>query len=204
MNQTSSHKRILRMVQIALLSALVLVIHFFFAQARIGIIEMNFCLIPIVIAGAYIDPLAGFIVGAFSGIATFYQVLTIGGSLYTLLVNTNVVVTALLCFLKVSLAGLLCGFVFRLLRKFKLNPFLSSLIASAVCPIVNTAIFCLGMFTVFAPALIASPDFVGDNIFNIVIFVLVGPNFFVELLSTVIITPILGQALISAKVFKNV
>jgi len=204
MNTQTRRSGTLKLVQIALLAALVLVIQFFFANARIGIIEMNFCLIPIVIAGIFVGPAAGFTVGAISGIATFFQVLTIGGSFYTLLVNTNVVATAIICFLKASLAGWLSGVTYNAFRRISGSSFFSSVVASAVCPIVNTGIFCLGMLVFFSSALVASPEVGGGkDIFTIVFLVLAGTNFVVEFFSTVIITPILSKALFATKVFRK-
>lgn len=204
MNKMSSHQRVLRMVQIALLAAIVVVLQFFFASVRLGPIEINFCLIPIVIAGICIGPMAGLIVGAISGAATFFQVLTVGGTFYTLLVNTNVFATAVICLSKTALAGWLSGVTYNTLGKTKLPISLNLIISSAVCPIVNTGIFALGMLTFFSKALVASPELGGGaSIFAIVFLVLIGTNFPIEFFSTTIISPIITKALFTTKAFKK-
>ena len=90
-NRNPNREKTLTMVQIALLSALVVVLQVFFSAIRIGVVTLNFVLVPIVIAGVLIGPMAGLIVGAFAGLTTFIQVFTSGDVFYVFLMTNNAV-----------------------------------------------------------------------------------------------------------------
>ena len=62
------------------------------------------------------------------------------------------------------------------------------------------------MFTVFGDALLADPvisTWAEGGLAAIVFVALIGVNFFVELISTVVISPALSKALFSSKLIKN-
>ena len=107
------------MVQIALLSAIVVVLQLFFSAVKIGVVTLNFVLVPIVIAGVLLGAKAGFIVGAFAGITTFIQVFTSGDPFYMFLMANNPVATACICILKTGLAGLCVGLLAKAFKKFQ-------------------------------------------------------------------------------------
>jgi len=169
----------------------------------VGTINLNFGLVPIVIAGILLGPGVGCAIGAVSGIVTMIQVLTGQSAFYVFLVAVNPVMASLLCIVKTCAAGLVSGLVYKLFdglnkegkRSLRLVGVIS---ASALCPIVNTGVFALGMLTVFGKALTES-EFAqyaaGGGLFAIVFLVLIGVNFFVELASTVVITPPLNEAI---------
>ena len=102
--KSNTHAKILTMVQIALLSAIVVVLQLFFSGVRVGTVNLNFVLVPIVIAGVFISPMAGFFVGILAGITTFVQVFTSGDVFYVFLMAHNPVATAFICILKTGLA----------------------------------------------------------------------------------------------------
>lgn len=214
MNVRSTHERTLKMVQIAFLAAVEIVLTFF--NFNIGGVSMNFGLVPIVIAGTILGPMAGIIIGAVSGFVTMIQVITCYGPsayFYAFLMGTNPVVACLLCLVKTSAAGAVAGLVYKLIQllgskaKYK-NGFrlLGSVAAGAVCPIVNTGIFALGMLTVFSDALMKEPvlsTLANGGLVATVFLGLIGINFIVEFVSTVIITPPLNEALVASKLFKK-
>ncbi len=198
-----SHAKILKMVQLAFLAAIEVVLTLIVIQ--VGTISLNFGLVPIIIAGIFLGPVSGMIIGAVSGIVTMIQVLSGQSAFYVFLLSVNPAIAALLCVVKTALAGLLAGLVYQLLSKVsKLKP-LNVAVAAAVCPIVNTGVFALGMLTIFGNALMADATFsaLADNLVALVFVVLIGVNFFVELVSSVVICPILSTALFSTKMFKD-
>ena len=198
------------MVQIALLSALVVVLQVFFSQIRIGIVTLNFVLVPIVIAGVLIGPMAGLIVGAFAGLTTFIQVFTSGDPFYVFLMTNNAFATALICICKTAAAGLLAGLVYNLITRIGKpsagKNYVGSLAASIVCPVVNTGLFVLGMLLFFGGALTTDATFgaaAAEGLVSFVLVGLVGVNFFVELALNILICPLICTALISSGLFRK-
>ena len=201
---------VLKMVQISLLSALVVVLQIFFSQIKVGVVTLNFVLVPIVIACTLIGPMAGLIVGAFAGLTTFIQVFTSGDVFYVFLMTNNAFATALICILKTAAAGFLAGVIYRLVtgigNSSKGRNYAGAAAASIICPTVNTAIFVLGMLTFFGSAFAADATFgpmVGGNLVSFVIIGLVGVNFFFELALTLIVSPLICQALQNAGLFRK-
>ena len=206
MKQSSTHARTLRLVQIALLTALMLLLQLAFGSLRIGPVTLSFSLVPLVIAAVFIGPGAGAFLGLVSGAVTFIQVLTSGDPFYTFLIATNPFATAVICLVKTTLAGLLAGICYRALCKVSKYRALNIILPAAVCPLVNTGIFCLGMFLVFGSALQSDPTFGAAASAGLVSFILIGlagVNFIYEFLTNVLVCPIVGKALFSAKFFKN-
>ncbi len=210
MNRNPNRAKTLTMVQIALLSALVVVLQLFFSQIRIGVVTLNFVLIPIVIAGALIGPMAGLIVGAFAGLTTFIQVFTSGDVFYVFLMTNNAFATALICIFKTALAGFFAGLLFQLISRIGKasagKNYIAGLTASIVCPVVNTGLFVLGMLVFFGGALTADATFgamAAEGLVSYVLVGLVGVNFFVELALTVILCPLICTALIASGLFRK-
>lgn len=198
------------MVQIALLSALVVVLQVFFSAIRVGVVTLNFVLVPIVIAGVLIGPMAGLIVGAFAGLTTFIQVFTSGDVFYVFLMTNNAFATALICICKTAAAGLLAGLVYNMITRIgnasKAKSYVGSLAASIVCPVVNTGLFVLGMLLFFGGALTTDATFgaaASGNLVSFVLVGLVGVNFFFELALNVIICPLICTALMNSGLFRK-
>lgn len=210
MNRNPNRAKILTMVQIALLSALVVVLQVFFSQIRVGIVTLNFVLVPIVIAGVLIGHMAGLIVGAFAGLTTFIQVFTSGDVFYVFLMTNNAFATALICICKTAAAGLLAGLVYNLITRIGKpsagKNYVGSLAASIVCPVVNTGLFVLGMLLFFGSALTTDATFgaaAAEGLVSFVLVGLVGVNFFVELALNILICPLICTALISSGLFRK-
>lgn len=204
MKSTSIHHKILKLVQIAMLSAIVVVIQLCFSSVRIGPVTLAFSLVPIILAGICVGPTAGLIVGAVSGIVTFFQVITSGDPFYVFLITNNPVATAMICLVKSSLAGWLSGLTYNGLRKVSDAPVASSILSAVICPTVNTGIFCLGMLIFFTSAFQADATFgaASQNIIYFVFIGLAGANYIFELFSAVVLTPIISKSLFAAKLIK--
>ncbi len=207
-NVSERSQRTLRMVQTALLCALAVALSTFQIPIFFGL-SLNFALVPIVIAACIISPLAGCIVGACSGITTAIQTFLLASSieLYRVFIDAAPIFTAALCIVKTAAAGLIAGYLYRLINKVSAKRSLNALIPSAAVPIVNTGIFCLGVLLVFAKPLAESETFgamaSGTAIFHFVFIVLVGANFIVELLLNMILCPLIVKALYSTRLFKK-
>lgn len=206
MNHSSTHAQTLRLVQIALLTALMLLLQLALGSLRIGPVTLSFSLVPLVIAAVFIGPGAGALLGLVSGVVTFVQVLTAADPFYTLLIATNPLLTALICISKTTLAGLLAGLCYRAICKVSKYRALNVILPAVVCPVINTGIFCIGMYFGFGSALQSSEVFGAAASAGLVSFILIGlagVNFLYEVLSNVVVCPIVAKALYSSKFFKD-
>lgn len=199
----TSHEKVLKMVQLSLLAAIEVLLTLLYIPA--GTINLNFGLVPIVIAGVFLGPAAGAIIGGVSGIVTMIQVITGQSYFYVFLMAVNPIPACILCVVKTSLAGVIVGVVYRLMSKVSRSITANSIVSAILCPVVNTGIFALGMLTVFGKALVADPEIsawaAGGGLVAIVFLALIGVNFFVELIVTTVVSPALCKTLSAAKIF---
>lgn len=197
----STHEKTLRMVRIALLMALEVVLTLLYIP--IGTLNLNFGLVPIVVAAIFMGPIAGGIVGCVSGIVTATQVFTVPNIVYELLIIENPIAACVLCLLKTVAAGVVVGLIFKVMSKVSKYFVLNTTVSSLACPIVNTGIFAAGMLTVFGEGLMNHSIIStwGVGLIGIVFVGLIGVNFFVELIVTAIVSPALCKTLQAAKVF---
>lgn len=201
----TSHEKTLRMVQIALLMALEVVLTLLYIPTPISTINLNFGLVPIVIAAIFLGPLAGMLVGCVSGVVTAIQVVTVPSIFYTFLVTVNPIAACMISVIKTAVAGLIVGWVYRLMNKACKSSLVISLVSSVVCPVVNSGVFALGMFVFFGNALLADATLStrGSGLVAIVFVGLIGVNFFVELVVTTLLSPALVKTLSAAKIFSK-
>ena len=199
----NNHARTKKISQIALLSALVVILQLFFASISIGPVNLSFVLVPIVIAGVFVGPLGGFVVGLFAGITTLIVVFTTATPFNTMLVSVNPWATALICLTKQTLAGFAAGELYKIFSKIIKSKIVNLIIAGAVCPIVNTGLFCVGMLLFFENGLTELFGADAGGILYIVFILLAGVNFIVELIINVVLCPVIGKALMSARFVKT-
>ena len=212
--------KIRRMVRLALFVAIEVILTLLYIPA--GTINLNFGLVPIVIAAVFISPMSGAFIGAVSGFVTMIQVLGGQSPFYAFLITTNPIAASLLCLIKTTAAGLVAGYAYPGLKalgsltpenKFAamlVKPFrfvsINTAVAAALCPIVNTGLFALGMFTIFGSAMMADPvisTWTTGGLVALVFVALIGINFFVELALNMVVCPVLAKALRSTKFFKS-
>ncbi len=199
----NQREKTLRMVQIALLAALEVILTLWYLP--IGTINLNFGLVPIVIAGVCLSPLCGALIGTVSGLVTMFQVISGQSVFYAFLMANNPVAACVLCVVKTAAAGYVAGLVYRILTKNGKHQVLGSISAAVLCPALNTGIFALGMLTVFAADLVADPVIStwGGNVFAIVFLALIGVNFFVELALSLVVCPVITRTLLKTRFFRK-
>ena len=183
MNRVS--QKTLRLAQIALLAGLIVVLQWLGNMlTAVMPVQMSFVLIPIVIGGVLFGWKVGATLGAVFGVMTIYGVMT-GGGLFGILFAENPWLIALICMLKSTLAGAVGGWIATAMRK-RNKEFLGVLLSAAAVPIVNTGIFCAGMFF-FQKQLIEN---IGNpNVFYIIFILLAGTNFLVEFAINLVLAP---------------
>lgn len=177
------------LVLAAILTALVIILQFMGAFVRFGPFSISLVLIPIVIGAAS----CGKAIGAWLGFVFGIVVLASGDAAAFLAINPLGTVFTVLA--KGTSCGFLAGLTYKALEK--TNKTLAVGISAIVCPLTNTGIFLLGCLSFFMETIAewASAFGFGNNVTEYMIFGLVGANFLFELLTNIILSPIIVRLL---------
>ena len=173
-----------RLTLLAVFTALVAILAYLGGFVKIGgLASISLTLIPVVLGAALCGPMAGAWLGGVAGIvffatadAAFWLGLSIPGTVITVMV-------------KGIASGYLAGLVYSLLEK--KNRYLAVMTAAIVCPVVNTGLFIVGCLVFFMDAVRSFA--LGENMavgaYLLIFFV--GLNFVFELLSNIIVSPVI-------------
>lgn len=177
----------------AVLLALVVVLQTCGGFFKIGATSLSFVLVPIVLGGILLGPLAGGLLGfAFGFIVLMYGVS--GADPFTaILVTNHPFLTTLVCIVKGTAAGIASGFAYKLLAK--KNALAGVIVASALAPIVNTGLFILGALTMSGTI---SANFVAADS-TLVYFLFIGCagiNFLIEFAINLVLSPAIHRVVI--------
>ena len=182
------NKNISRMVQLAILLAVVVVLQCFLGSIKVGATSFSVVLVPIVVGALILGPAAG----AFLGFAFGLEILIYGISgqdVFTnMLFQAHPVFTAIICLGKGAAAGWGAGMVYKLVVK--ASSFWASVAAAATAPILNTGLFILGGLTLVRGTLEANLAAFGAD--SVVVFLVIGcagVNFLVEFFVNMILSP---------------
>ena len=178
----------------ALLTALTSVLQLIGNTVRIGVVTLNFSLIPIVLASILLGVWFGTALGAITGLIILFNCGILGADGFTnVLFATDPVVISLVCVLKTALAGTASALLFCAIKK--RSPFWATVIASAIVPVVNSGLFIAGMLTItdslYAAGFIAE----GASAFYTIVIVFVGLNFVFEFAVNTIVAPALYRVI---------
>lgn len=195
------NKHLLAMVKLAMLVALLMIFCFTsIGFLKIGIVEITFNMIPVVIGAIVIGPAAGAFLGALFGAASFWQ--CFGQSTFgTLLFGVNPFFTVLICFVPRILAGLLPGLIFRAMTKKKDN-IAAYFVSAAVGSLTNTVLFVGGFCLLFKDTMLgmASDNGLSPLAFIATAFLL---NAAVELVANTAIVAAVSKAVTKAEKSKS-
>lgn len=140
---------ILHMVELAALTAIVVILQLTGVAIRIPILgtPVSLVLIPITLGAMLLGPWAGAFLGFLFGLIVYITCGVMGMDPFTaFLFQDHPIVTAGICLVKSTLAGFLAGVVFRAVEK--KNSLVATITASAVTPVVNTGVFVLGCLVI--------------------------------------------------------
>ena len=190
----SASKRTLQTVELALLIALVVALQIVSALIPPigGMVSITLTLIPVVVGGILLGKKAGALLGfAFGAIVLINCIVALdpGGSI---LWNANPAFTAIICFVKGTLAGFFPAWFYELIKGkgekvTERKTFVATVVAALSAPIINTGLFVCGMFLLFKDTLYA---WAGEtDVVTYVILGLAGLNFIVEFLINTILSP---------------
>ena len=191
-----SRAKILKLVMMALLTALVIVCQTMASGIKIGPTAITLSCVPIVIGSIIYGPLEGGFLGfVFSAVVFIAGVSGQDAFTFTLF-NASPVVTTLLIFFKGTLAGVVSGLVYRLLEKANRgkNTTVKCLIAALCSHITNTGIFAIIMLTLLRPSLEQFAG--GTDILYFLFITCIGLNFLVETGVSVILSTAVSRLVI--------
>ena len=177
MRENANRLNVTKMVELAVLTALVVVFQLLSNFMQFGPVAFSLALVPVVIGALRLGPLAGAYLGAVLGLVNF--IASFSNVFLLTLFQSSPVLYILVCFGKTILASFVAGLIYKALcRK---REFLGVCLASLSAPVVNTGVFLVFMALFFRGAMI---DFFGaENVGNIWTFVMVSIitfNFFIE------------------------
>lgn len=147
MKTGKKHFSMVKMVELAILTAIVLILQLSGVGIRIGGTNISLVLVPIALGAMVLGPMAGAWLGLVFGAVVYITGGVMGMDPFTaLLFQNHPLITAGICLVKSTLAGFLAGLLFKLLKR--INSLFAAFVAAAVTPIVNTGVFILGCLTI--------------------------------------------------------
>ena len=173
-----SHDQTKKMVYLAILTALVAILSF--VKIPIGVFSITLTLPAIVIGIALCGPWAGAWLGG-----VFATIVIISGEAAAFL-EVDPLGTVLTVYLKGMLAGLVAGFIYKLLAK--KNSTLAVALSAVIAPIVNTGIFFIGCLLFFYETVSTWGAALGfANGVSYMFLSLAGINFLIELAVNIVV-----------------
>lgn len=184
--------KISRMVQLAVLLAVVIILQCFLGSILVGTTSFSVVLVPIVIGAILLGPEAGASLGFAFGMVVLIRGIT-GQDMFTnMLFTAQPLFTAVICLGKGIAAGWAAGATYRLMSG--VNKFWASVMAAAVAPVVNTGLFILGGLTLVKDTLEANLGAFGaDSVLIFLVIGCAGVNFLVEFGVNMVLSPAINR-----------
>ena len=188
------------MVQIAMLTAIVLILAFTpLGYIRTGGLEITLIVIPVAIGAVILGPVGGMILGAVFGITSFIQ--CFGMSHFgAMLLSISPVKTFITCVVTRTLMGFLTGLIYKGMKKVSKNKSLNTVVANLCCPFMNTLFFmtCIVVFfynTEYIQGIVSTLGAANPLLF---VLAFVGVNGLVEALLCFVVGSAITRALMIA------
>lgn len=193
MNKTNKSAFILKTVELALFTAIVLILQVTGTGIKLPSgTSISLVLLPIVLGSMLIGPSAGAFLGLLFGAIVYFAGVFGADGFTMILFNDHPILTAMVCFGKGIAAGLVPGLIYKFMRR--KSPYLSVFLASASAPVVNTGLFILGALTM-SDTLSANFLSEGMTVFYYLVIICAGINFIFEFLLNLILAPALHRIL---------
>ena len=190
----NTNQKILRMVQLSMLIALVVVLQIVSAMIPPigGMVSITLTLVPVVVGAILFGKKGGALLGFSFGVIVLINCITALDPGGNILWNVNPFFTLLICLVKGTVAGFVPAVLYGLVhgkaeqvgvgRKFG-----AAMVAALSAPILNTGLFVCGMLLFFKDTLYAWAG--GTEIMTYILLGLAGLNFLVEFLINIILSP---------------
>ena len=180
-----------KIATLGILTAIVVVLQLLGSFIRFGQFSISLVLIPIVVGAALYGPFAGAWLGF-----VFSMVVLLSGDAAPFLA-VSVFGTILTVLIKGTAAGFFSGLVYRF---FDGKKTLSAVLSAIVCPVCNTGIFLLGCVLFFMPTISEWANAFGfSSVGAYMLLGLVGGNFLFEVLTNVILSPVIVRVISMGK-----
>lgn len=189
------HRSLLHMVELAVLVAIVMVLHFTGTAIPAFGTKISLVLIPIALGAMLMGPYAGAFLGFVYGVTVFVSLGVLHADAFTgFLFDNTPVAAALICIVKTTLAGFVAGWAYKLLKQ--KNGILAVFVAAALVPTINTGVFILGCLAILGTieSFLASAELTFSGVYFIMI-VCAGVNYALELAVNLILAPALERIL---------
>ena len=188
------NKNTKKLVTTALLTAVIVVLQTVASGIRIGPFTPTLSLIPIIIGALLYGPMVGGFLGAVFGVIVIIGVLTGSEPMSTMMMQTNPVMTVVLCLAKGIAAGVIPALVYKALKD--KNDLVATALAAILAPVSNTGIFSIGLITVFMPIAEQFAAQLGfPNVAKFLFVGIIGTNFLFELAVNVVLVPVVKRIL---------
>ncbi len=176
-----------KLVMTALLTAIVVLLQLIAANVRFGPFSITLVLLPIVVGAA----VCGVGTGAWLGLAFGIMVLATDSQAFLAVNPAGTVITVLV---KGVLAGIASALVYKTLEG--KNKYVAVVLASIVCPVVNTGIFLIGCNVFFMETITQWGAELGfESAFEYLVIGMVGINFIIELIVNIVLDPIIVRVI---------
>lgn len=167
---------------------------------NIGPLAITFNVIPVAICAITLGPVGGAIAGAVFGLTSFLQCIGVGGTspMGAVLFDINPFFAFIQRFIPRVLDGLLLGYIFRGMRKWK-NTYVACAVTGFCSAFLNTLFFMTALILLYGNTEYVQGLMGGKNV---IVFVctFVGINAVFEMISSTILTGAVGAALVKARV----
>lgn len=197
-NQKTRRQKTVLLVETAMLTAIIAVMAFTpLGYLHVGPLELTLIMVPVIIGAVTCGPAIGAFLGGVFGVTSFIQCF-MGSPLGAVLGSISIWRTFVVCVISRVLAGLLCGFLFRVcVKRDKKQGW--SYVAASVCGALLNTVFFLGSLALlfwnvqFTPEQAASLGGV-DTVLKTVIAIAAGVNAPIELVVCAILGSAVGKA----------
>ncbi len=183
---SKSQQNLVRMVQVAILMAIIVVLQLLSYIIKIGTFNLSLVLVPIIVGAILYGPKTGAFLGGVFGVVVVVCCATGMDAGGAILWNANPFLTAAICLIKGAAAGFVAGLIAAAFKNTK-APFVGMFLAAIAAPIANTGLFLLGLSTCFYDILVSWAG--GSNVLYYILFGLVGINFIIEFAVNLILSP---------------
>ncbi len=139
--KTITNKRTLKMVQLALFTAIILLMAFTpLGYIRTPGLEITLIVVPVTVGAIILGPAAGAILGGVFGLTSFIQCFGMSPFGATLL-SISLVSTFIVCMVPRILMGWLAGLIFKAMKKWDKTKVISHAVTNLAGPLLNTIFF---------------------------------------------------------------
>ncbi len=201
--QKNQMSKLVKFVQLAVLSAIVVVLSFTpLGYLKIGPLSIALVIIPVVTGAMVLGPAAGAFMGLVFGVTSFMQCFGMD-AFGTTLFSINGFYTFLVCIPTRVLAGFLCGLIFKGMSKALSGKKCAEIAypVAALCgAVLNTVFFMSTLMVCFGKTSFIQDLMASTAATNIIMFVLIfiGVNGVVEMASCLVVGSALSKALVIA------